>query len=157
MAKDRKANANRIIADNRAAGHEYFLLDRFEAGMVLTGTEVKAARLGKVQIKDAYAEVRKGEAWLENAHISEYSHGNIYNHTPVHARKLLLHRREIDKLWGLTRDRGLTLVPTRLYLKDGRIKCEIAVAKGKKLHDKRASEREREQKSEARAATRIRL
>src|ERR1700719_2438283 len=105
--------------------------------MVLTGTEVKAAKSGKVQLKESYAEVSEDEAWLMNAHISEYSHGNIMNHPPVRKRKLLLHRSEIDKLRVETREKGLTLVPTRLYLKGGKIKVEIAVAKGKKFHDKR--------------------
>jgi SsrA-binding protein len=144
----------KILADNRKASHDYFLLDRFEAGVVLTGTEVKAARDGKVQLKDSYGAVIGNEAWLVNAHISQYSHGNIANHLPVHNRKLLLHRREIDKLLGITREKGLSLIPTKLYLKDGRIKVELAVARGKKLHDKRETERAREAESEARAAMR---
>lgn len=146
------ANGDRILSDNRSAGHDFFLLERFEAGLVLTGTEVKAARAGKVQLKDAYADIEANEAWLENAHISEYTHGNRFNHSPIRKRKLLLHREEIDKLFSKKREKGLTLVPTKLYLKDGRIKVEIAVARGKKLHDKRATEREREQQAEARAA-----
>src|SRR5579884_4457258 len=103
--------------------------------MALTGTEVKAAKAGKVQLRDAYASVEDNEAWLLNAHIAEYSHGNRFNHSPVRSRKRLLHRREIDKLLGATREKGLSLIPTRLYLRNGRIKCEIAIAKGKKLHD----------------------
>jgi SsrA-binding protein len=145
---------HKILADNRKAGHDYFLMDRFEAGVVLTGTEVKAARDGKVQLKDSYAAVIGNEAWLVNAHISQYSHGNISNHLPVHNRKLLLHRREIDKMLGITREKGLSLIPTKLYLKAGRIKLELAVARGKKLHDKRETERAREAESEARAAMR---
>ena len=144
----------KILADNRKAGHDYFLMDRFEAGVVLTGTEVKAARDGKVQLKDSYGAVIGNEAWLVNAHISQYSHGNISNHQPVHNRKLLLHRREIDKMLGITREKGLSLIPTKLYLKAGRIKLELAVARGKKLHDKRETERAREAESEARAAMR---
>jgi SsrA-binding protein len=144
----------KILADNRKAGHDYFLMDRFEAGVVLSGTEVKAARDGKVQLKDSYAAVIGNEAWLVNAHISQYSHGNISNHLPVHNRKLLLHRREIDKLLGITREKGLALIPTKLYLKAGRIKVEFAVARGKKLHDKRETERTREAENEARAAMR---
>src|SRR5204862_4610824 len=144
----------KILADNRKAGHDYFLMDRFEAGVVLSGTEVKAARDGKVQLKDSYAAVIGSEAWLVNAHISQYSHGNISNHVPVHNRKLLLHRREIDKLLGITREKGLSLIPTKLYLKAGRIMLEFAVARGKKLHDKRETERTREAESEARAAMR---
>src|ERR1044071_8782370 len=104
----------RILSDNRQAGHNYILMDRYEAGVVLTGTEVKAARDGKVQLKDSYATVIGNEAWLVNAHISQYSHGNRETHPPVHNRKLLLHRREIDKLLGITREKGLALVPTKL-------------------------------------------
>jgi len=142
----------KIVADNRSAGHNYHLGDRFEAGMVLSGTEVKAAKSGKIQLKESYADIIGNEAWLLNAHISEYSHGNRYNHEPVHKRKLLLHRREIDKLLGQTKGKGLTLIPTKVYLKNGRLKCELALAKGKKLHDKRDSERAREAENEARAA-----
>jgi SsrA-binding protein len=144
----------KILSDNRSAGHHYHLSDRFEAGLVLTGTEVKAARDGKIQLKEAFAEVSGSEAWLVNAHIGQYSHGNIMNHEPTRRRKLLLHRKEIDKLLGETREKGLTLVPTKLYLKNGRIKLEIAIGKGKKLHDKRESEREREMDAEARAGMR---
>jgi SsrA-binding protein len=146
----------KILSDNRHAGHNYYLMERYEAGLVLTGTEVKAAKAGRVQLKDSFAEVVGNEAWLMNAHISQYSHGNRENHEPVHRRKLLLHRNEIDKLLGKTREKGLTLVPTKMYLKNGRIKCELAVGKGKKLHDKRESEREKEMESEARAAMRRR-
>lgn len=144
----------KILSDNRQAGHNYFLMERFEAGLVLTGTEVKAARAGKIQLKEAYAAVQGNEAWLVNAHISEYSHGNRENHPAVRNRKLLLHRQEIDKLLGKTREKGLALIPTKVYLKQGRIKCEIALARGKKLHDKRESERARTAESEARAAVR---
>ncbi len=151
---DVKEENLKILAHNRPAGHNFHLLDRFEAGLVLTGTEVKSARDGKVQLKDAYAEIRGGEAWLVNSHISPYSHGNRMNHDPVRARKLLLHASEIDKLLGKTRERGFTLVPTRVYLKNGRIKCELALAKAKKLHDKRETERRREVEAEARAAVR---
>jgi SsrA-binding protein len=142
----------KVLSDNRQAGHNYHLLERYEAGIVLTGTEVKAAKNGKIQLKDGFAEVSGNEAWLLNAHISQYSHGNRENHEPTRRRKLLLHRREIDKLLGTTREKGLTLIPTKIYLKNGRIKCELAVAKGKKLHDKRESERKREMEAEARAA-----
>jgi len=144
----------KILSDNRQAGHNYFLMERFEAGLVLTGTEVKAARAGKVQLKDAYATVEKNEAWLVNAHISQYAFGNRENHPPVRSRKLLLHRQEIDKLLGKTRERGLALIPTKVYLKHGLIKCEVALARGKKLHDKRAAERTRTAENEARAAVR---
>ena len=151
-----KNSTIKILGDNRQAGHNYFLMERFEAGMVLTGTEVKAAKDGKVQLKDAYAAVEANEAWLINAHISEYSHGNRENHQPVRKRKLLLHRREIDKLQVETREKGLSLIPTKMYLKAGRIKCEFAVAKGKKLHDKRETERARTAEAEARAEMRRR-
>ncbi|HXE64103.1 MAG TPA: SsrA-binding protein SmpB [Bryobacteraceae bacterium] len=149
-----KFDPSKTLSDNRQAGHNFFLLDRYEAGIALTGTEVKAAKAGKVQLRDAYASVEKGEAWLLNAHISEYSHGNRFNHLPTRPRKLLLHRREIDKLGSETREKGLSVVPTRLYLKNGRIKCELAVAKGKKFHDKREAERERSDREEAREAIR---
>jgi len=140
------------LSDNRQASYNYHLFDRYEAGLVLSGTEVKAIKSGRVQLKESFAEVVGNEAWLLNAHISEYSHGNRENHEPVRRRKLLLHRREIDKLMGQTREKGLTLVPTKMYLKNGRIKIEIAVGKGKKLHDKRESLRKKEMDAEARAA-----
>jgi SsrA-binding protein len=145
-------SAIKILSDNRHASHNYHLFERYEAGMALTGTEVKAAKNGKIQLKESYAEVAGNEAWLVNAHISEYSHGNRQNHEPTRRRKLLLHRQEIDKLLGKTREKGLTLIATKIYLKNGRIKCEIAVGKGKKLHDKRETERAREMDAEARAA-----
>ena len=145
-------SAFKILSDNRQASYNYHLFERYEAGLVLSGTEVKAAKGGRVQLKESFAEVVGNEAWLLNAHISEYSHGNRENHEPVRRRKLLLHRREIDKLLGKTREKGLTLVPTRMYLKNGRIKVEIAVGKGKKLHDKRETIRKREMDAEARAA-----
>jgi SsrA-binding protein len=144
----------KILSDNRHAAHDYYLLERYEAGLALTGTEVKAAKNGKIQLKESFAEVVGNEAWLVNAHISEYSHGNRENHEPTRRRKLLLHRQEIDKLLGKTREKGLTLIATKIYLKNGRIKCEIAVGKGKKLHDKREAERNREMAEEARSAIR---
>lgn len=147
-----KFKEGRILSANRQASHNYFLLERFEAGLVLTGTEVKSAREGQVQLKEAYAEVLGNEAWLVNAHISHYSHGNLENHDPVRTRKLLLHAEEIRKLIGKTREKGLTLIPTKLYLKKGKIKCELALAKGKKLHDKREAERKRSADEEAREA-----
>ena len=144
----------KILSENRQAGHNYFLLEKFEAGMVLTGTEVKSIKSGKMQLKEAYAAIQGNEAWLVNAHISEYSHGNLANHAPVRNRKLLMHRREIDKLLGITREKGLSLIPTKVYLKKGRVKCEFAVARGKKLYDKRETERARSADAEARAAIR---
>src|SRR5919205_2974567 len=127
----------KLIAENRRARHDYHLLERFEAGIVLTGTEVKSLRDGRVQLQQAYADVRDGEVWLVGAHIAEYGHGNVANHDPDRDRKLLLHRREIASLIGKVRERGLTLVPTRLYFKDGRAKVEVALARGKERRDKR--------------------
>lgn len=152
---DEHANI-KILADNRKARHDYFLLERYEAGLVLTGTEAKAARNGQIQLRDGYAEIAGNEAWLVNVHIGHYSHGNIWNHPIDRRRKLLLHRQEIDKLAGKTREKGLTLVPTKIYLKDGRIKCEIALARGRKQHDKREAIRARERETEAREAIRRR-
>jgi SsrA-binding protein len=151
-----KNSAIKILTENRQARHNYFLMDVYEAGLVLTGTEVKAVRSGQVQLKDSYATVIGQEAWLVNSHISHYEHGNRENHLPVRNRKLLLHRRQIDKLLGVTREQGLSLIPTKLYLKNGRIKCEFAVARGKKLYDKRETERTRAADAEARAAMRRR-
>jgi SsrA-binding protein len=142
----------KILSDNRSAGHNYHLSDRYEAGLVLTGTEVKAAKTGKIQLKESYADVIEDEAWLLNAHISEYSHGNLMNHAPVRKRKLLLHRSEIEKLRVETRERGLTIVPTKLYLKGGRIKVEIAIGKGKKFHDKREATKAKAMQADAKAA-----
>src|SRR5262249_9307682 len=146
----------RVLSASGRASHDYFLLERFEAGLALTGTEVKAAREGKVQLQDSYVAIEGGEAWLHNAHISPYSHGNRENHDPTRSRKLLLHGEEIHKLFGKTREKGLALIPLRFYLKRGRIKCELALAKGKKLHDKRETERAREADAEARAELRRR-
>jgi SsrA-binding protein len=127
----------KLIAENRRARYDYELLDRFEAGIVLTGTEVKSLRQGRASLGQAYAEVRDGEAWLMNASIATYDQGNIANHEPERPRKLLLHRGEIASLLGKVRERGFTLVPTRLYFKDGRAKVELALARGKERHDKR--------------------
>jgi len=129
--------AEKLIAENRRARHEYQLLDRYETGIVLTGTEVKSLRDGGATLQQAYADVRDGEAWLIGAHIAEYGQGNANNHEPDRARKLLLHRKEIASLTNKVRERGLTLVPTRLYFKDGRVKVEIALARGKEQRDKR--------------------
>jgi len=144
------------VADNRKAFHDYFILEKYEAGLVLTGTEIKSARSGKVQLRDSFADIEGGEAWLKNAHFSPYSHGNIWNHEPTKKRKLLLHKAEIEKLFGKVREKGLTLIPLRLYLKNGRLKCEIGVCKGKKLHDKREAIQARDQDMEARKALRQR-
>ena len=140
----KKKDGPKALATNRAAGHEYHLLQRFEAGIALTGTEVKSARLGKVNLKDAYARIMNGELFLLNAHISPYEQGNRENHEPTRPRKLLMHAREIRKLARETVTTNLTLVATQLYLKKGRIKVELALARGKKLHDKRETSRKRE-------------
>jgi SsrA-binding protein len=129
--------ADKLIADNRKARHDYHLLDRVEAGIALTGTEVKSLRDGRVELRQAYADVRDGEIWLVGAHIAEYGHGNLQNHEPDRDRKLLLHRKEISSLIGKVQERGLTLVPTRLYWKNGRAKVELALARGKEQRDKR--------------------
>ena len=131
------------VAANRQAFHNYEIIERFEAGIVLTGTEIKSARDGKVNLKDSYGMVKAGEVWLLNCHISPYSHGNYANHEPLRTRKLLLNRSEINRLIGRTTERGLTLVPLRMYLKDGRLKCELALAKGRKVHDKREVSRQK--------------
>jgi SsrA-binding protein len=134
----------KLIADNRRARHDYELLDRFEAGLVLTGTEVKSLRDGRASLAQAFADVRDGEVWLVGAEISTYEQGNIANHMPTRDRKLLLHRGEIASLYGKVREKGLTLVPTRMYWKDGRAKVEIALARGKQTIDKRRDIAKRE-------------
>jgi SsrA-binding protein len=126
-----------VLAATRGARHDYHLLDRYEAGLALTGTEVKSLRDGKVTIQRAFGDVRDGEVYLVGAHIDEYSQGNIANHDPDRDRKLLLHRREIDQLLGKVNEKGLTLVPTKIYWKDGRAKVELALARGKDVRDKR--------------------
>jgi SsrA-binding protein len=132
-----KPSGTKLIVDNRRARHDYELLDRFEAGVVLTGTEVKSLREGQAQLGGAFADVRGAEVWLVGLSIAEYGHGNIANHEPDRDRKLLLHRREIASLIGKVKERGLTLVPTRLYFKDGKVKVELALARGKERLDKR--------------------
>jgi len=148
------SNGIKILTDNRRARYQYHLSDNLETGMVLTGSEVKSARAGKMQLSDAYGKLRGRELWLVNAHISPYVPANRENHDPVRPRKLLAHRREIDKLIAKTREKGLTLIPTKIYLKNGRVKCELCLAKGKQLHDKRETERNKESEKEARAAIR---
>ena len=134
----------KLIADNRSARHDYELLERFEAGLVLTGTEVKSLRDGRASLAQAFADVRDGEVWLVGAEIATYDQGNIANHVPTRDRKLLLHRGEIASLYGKVREKGLTLVPTRMYWKDGRAKVEIALARGKQTIDKRRDIAKRE-------------
>lgn len=139
-----KSTGTKLITDNRRARHDYHLLERFEAGIALTGTEVKSLRAGHVVLQRAFADLRDGELYLVGAHIEEYAQGNLQNHDPDRDRKLLLHRREIDSLLGKVRERGLTLVPTRMYFKDGKVKVEIALAKGKESRDKRRDIAERD-------------
>ena len=141
-------NAEKTVAFNRRASHDYFLEERYECGLVLTGTEIKSIRAGKVQFKDSYISIHQGEAWIKGMHISPYKYGNIFNVDEERDRKLLLHKSEITKLYGKVKTKGYTLVPVRMYLKNGRAKLEIALAKGKNLYDKRQSEKLRDAKRE---------
>lgn len=152
MAATKSASNEKLIASNKKAFHEYHVLDKFEAGVQLTGTEVKSLREGAANLKDAYVTFKNGEAFLFNAHISPYAHGNRENHDPVRTRKLLLHRREIEKLHVQVTEKGLTIVPLRLYFKGSRVKAEIGVVRGKKLYDKRETEKKREADRETAAA-----
>ena len=145
---------DRTVATNRRARHEYEILETVEAGLVLRGTEVKSLRAGLVNFKDSYATIRNDEGWLVGCHISPYSHGTDANHDPERDRKLLLHGRELTRLTGKIAERGLTLVPLRLYFKGGRAKVELGLARGKKLHDKRSALREREVRREMDRAAR---
>ena len=145
---------DRAIATNRRARHEYSILETLEAGVVLRGTEVKSLRAGLVNFKDSYATVRNGEVWLLGCHINPYSHGTDANHDPERDRKLLLHAKEISRLAGKVAERGLTLIPLKLYFKSGRAKLELGLGRGKKLHDKRSTLREREVKREMDRAAR---
>lgn len=145
------------IVNNRLAFHEYHILDRYEAGASLLGTEVKSIMAGRIQLKESFVQIKDGEVWLVGAHISHYSHGNINNHDVIRPRKLLLHRREIDKLLRETTQKGMTLVVTRIYWRNGRIKFEIGVARGKKLYDKRETEMRRTVEKETRAELKQRL
>ena len=145
------AKEEKVLAANRSAFHEYHISDKYEAGIALTGTEVKSVMGGRVQLKESYVAIRDGEAWLFNAHISPYSHGNRENHEPLRTRKLLLHKREIARLDDATAKQGMTLVATRAYLKNGRIKLEVGVARGKKMYDKRETEMRRTVDRETRA------
>lgn len=143
-------SVDKEIINNRHAFHEYIIEDKYEAGAALKGTEVKSIMAGRIQLKDSYVQIKNGEVWLINAHISPYSHGNMQNHDPLRERKLLLHRREIAKLEKETAIKGMTLVVTSIYWKNGRIKIEIGVAKGKKLYDKRETEMRRTIEKETR-------
>ncbi len=144
----------KLITDNRKARHEYHLLERHEAGLVLTGSEVKSLREGRASLQNAYADVRDGEVWLVNATIQPYEAGPLANHEPERDRKLLAHRNEIEKLVGRVHERGLTLVPTRIYFREGRAKAEIALARGKDQFDKREAIKERESKRDMQRALR---
>lgn len=152
MAKTAREEAQKIIADNRKAHHDYHLLDTFEAGVALLGPEVKSIREGGANLRDSFARIEAGEVWLYNVHISPYRNRGYTDHDPKRRRKLLLHRHEIRKLIGKTTERGMTIVPVRLYFKNGRVKVAISLAKGKKTHDKRETVRRREADRETRAA-----
>jgi SsrA-binding protein len=153
-AKEKKER--RVIAENRKARHDYHVLETWEAGVALLGTEVKAIREGRVNLRDSYARVNNGEVWMMNVHISPYSHRGSADHAEMRQRKLLMHRHEIRKLVGQTAEKGLTLVPLELYFKGGRVKVLLALAKGKQAHDKRETIRRREVDRETRAAVKAR-
>ena len=154
---DDEKEATQPIADNRKAFHDYHILETFEAGIALLGTEVKGIREGQANLRDAFARVDKGEVWLFNVHINPYSHRGYVDHDPKRKRRLLLHKHEIRKLIGKTVEKGLTLVPTRMYFKNGKVKVAIALAKGKQDHDKRETLRRREVDRETRAAVKERV
>jgi SsrA-binding protein len=147
-----RKKAERIIAENRKAYHDYHLLETFEAGLVLLGTEVKSIREGRVNLRDSYARIEDGEGFVYNMHVSPYSHRGYADHEPLRRRKLLLTKQELRKLIGKTVERGMTLVPTRMYFKNGRVKLAVSLARGKKEHDKRETIRRRETERETRAA-----
>src|ERR1700742_4770021 len=154
--RDPTAAGQRDASVNRIASHNYFLLEKFEAGVVLTGTEVKSVREGQANLKDSYGLLKDGELWLLNCHIGPYDHGNIFKHAPLRTRTLLAQKEQIGKLVGKTQQRAYTLIPTRMYFKGGRVKVELALAKGKQLWDKRETERRRTADKEAREAIRSR-
>ena len=154
--KTAREAAKRVVAENRKARHDYEVLDTWEAGVALLGTEVKAIREGRINLRDSYARVENGEVWLLNVHISPYSHRGYADHAELRHRKLLLHRHEIRKLVGQTAERGLTLVPLELYFNKGRVKVLLALARGKKTHDKREAIKQRETDRETRAAVKAR-
>jgi SsrA-binding protein len=154
--KSEREAAQKHVAENRKAFHDYHILETFEAGVVLVGTEVKSIREGAVNLRDSFARVEGGEVWLYNVHINPYSHRGYADHDPTRRRKLLLHRQEIRKLVGKTTERGMTLVPTRLYFRNGHVKVSVGLAKGKKTHDKRETIKRREADRETRAAVKAR-
>lgn len=147
-----KSDAVKTVASNRKAYHEYFIEDTFEAGVALTGTEIKSVRAGQVNLRDSYAVIKDGELWLMNVHIAAYRGGSYFNHDPRRERKLLMHRREINRLLGKVQEKGFTIVPLRVYLKDNVAKVELALARGKKQYDKRAALHEKESRREVERA-----
>ena len=147
----------KIITKNKKAYHDYFVIETFEAGISLLGTEVKSVKQGKINLKDSYAKVKDGEIYLFNAHISHYKHGNIFNHEPTRTRKLLLHRKEIDRIIGKINEKGLTLVPLKVYLKKGLVKVELGLCKGKKTHDKREEIKRRDIERELRYESKYKI
>ena len=156
MRKTAREEAQKYIAENRKAFHDYHIIETFEAGIVLVGTEVKSIREGSANLRDSFARLEGGEVWLYNVHINPYSHRGYTDHEPTRKRKLLLHRQEIRKLIGKTVEKGMTLVPTRLYFKDGHVKVSLALAKGKQAHDKRETIKRRDIDRETRAAVKER-
>ncbi len=140
----------KIITKNKKAYHDFFILETFEAGIVLKGTEVKSVKQGKINLKDSYAKVKNGEIFLFNAHISQYKHGNLFNHEPTRTRKLLLHKKEIDRITGKINEKGLTLIPLKVFIKKGLVKIELGLGKGKKTHDKREEIKRRDIERELR-------
>ena len=156
MKKTAREEAQKYIAENRKAFHDYHIIETFEAGIVLVGTEVKSIREGSANLRDSFARLEGGEVWLYNVHINPYSHRGYTDHEPTRKRKLLLHRQEIRKLIGKTVEKGMTLVPTRLYFKDGHVKVSLALAKGKQAHDKRETIKRRDIDRETRAAVKER-
>ncbi|MDP2727602.1 MAG: SsrA-binding protein SmpB [Dehalococcoidia bacterium] len=147
---------NKLIATNRKAHYDYFIEETVEAGIILTGTEIKSIRLGRVSLREAYAKIEHGEAWLINAHIAQYPGGNRYNHEPTRTRKLLLHRKELDRLMGKVREKGYTLVPLRLYIKHGYAKIELGLGRGKHVYDKRETIASRDAQREIERAIKVR-
>ena len=156
MRKTAREEAQKYIAENRKAFHDYHIIETFEAGIVLVGTEVKSIREGSANLRDSFARLEDGEVWLYNVHINPYSHRGYTDHEPTRKRKLLLHRQEIRKLIGKTVEKGMTLVPTRLYFKNGHVKVSLALAKGKQAHDKRETLKRRDIDRETRAAVKER-
>ncbi|MCW1927579.1 SsrA-binding protein SmpB [Bhargavaea beijingensis] len=150
-----KANDQRVLAQNKKAGHDYFIEDTIEAGIVLQGTEIKSIRKGKVQLRDAFIRIRNNEAWISNMHVSPYEQGNRYNHDPLRARKLLLHKKQINQLIGKTKEEGFSIIPLKMYVKNGYAKVLIGVAKGKKKYDKREDLKKKEHKREMERAFKV--